>query len=34
MSSTSVTSFKNLNGAKVEKRDFDYILNEGKNFYF
>ncbi len=30
MSSTSVTSFKNLNGAKVEKRDFDYILNEGK----
>jgi len=30
MSSTNVTSFKNLNGAKVEKRDFDYILNEGK----
>ncbi len=30
MSSTRVTSFKNLNGAKVEKRDFDYILNEGK----
>ena len=30
MSSTNVTSFKNLNGAKAEKRDFDYILNEGK----
>ena len=30
MSSTNVTSFKNLNGAKVEKRDLDYILNEGK----
>ncbi len=30
MFATNVTSFKNLNGAKVEKRDFDYILNEGK----
>ena len=30
MSSTNVTSFKNLNGAKVEKRDLDYMLNEGK----
>ena len=30
MSSTNVTSFKKLNGAKVEKRDLDYILNEGK----
>ena len=30
MSSTNVTSFKNLNGAKAEKRDFDYVLNEGK----
>ncbi len=28
--STNLTSFKNLNGAKVEKRDLDYILNEGK----
>ena len=30
MSSTNITSFKKLNGAKVEKRDLDYILNEGK----
>ena len=30
MLSTSITSFKNLNGAKVEKRDLEYILNEGK----
>ena len=30
MSSTNLTSFKKLNGAKVEKRDLDYILNEGK----
>ena len=30
MSSTNITSFKKLNGAKVEKRDIDYILNEGK----
>ena len=30
MSSTNMTSFKKLNGAKVEKRDLDYILNEGK----
>ena len=30
MFATNVTSFKNLNGAKVEKRDLDYILNEGK----
>ncbi len=30
MSSTTITSFKKLNGAKVEKRDIDYILNEGK----
>ena len=30
MFSTSITSFKNLNGAKVEKRDLEYILNEGK----
>ena len=27
MSSTNITSFKKLNGAKVEKRDLDYILN-------
>ena len=30
MTSTYITSFKKLNGAKVEKRDIDYILNEGK----
>ena len=30
MSSTNITAFKKLNGAKVEKRDLDYILNEGK----
>ena len=30
MFSTSISSFKNLNGAKVEKRDLEYILNEGK----
>tara|TARA_B100000029_G_scaffold438150_1_gene453797 strand:- start:7294 stop:8484 length:1191 start_codon:yes stop_codon:yes gene_type:complete len=30
MSATNMTSFKKLNGAKVEKRDVDYILNEGK----
>jgi len=30
MFSTNVTFFKKLNGAKVEKRDLDYILNEGK----
>ena len=27
---TNVTCYKKLNGAKVEKRDLDYILNEGK----
>ena len=31
MFSTNLTSFKNLNGAKVEKRDLDYILNDAKN---
>ena len=30
MTSTYITSFKKLNGAKVEKRDIDYMLNEGK----
>ena len=30
ISSTNISSFKKLNGAKVEKRDLDYILNEGK----
>ena len=30
MSSTNITSFKKLNGAQVEKRDIDYVLNEGK----
>ena len=30
MSSTNITSFKKINGAKVEKRDIDHILNEGK----
>ena len=27
---TNLTGFKKLNGSKVEKRDLDYILNEGK----
>jgi len=30
ISSTNISSFKKLNGAKVEKRDLDYMLNEGK----
>ena len=30
ISSTNVTSFKKINGAKVEKKDFEYILNEGR----
>lgn len=30
MFSTNLSTFKKLNGAKVEKRDLDYILNEGK----
>ena len=29
--STNLSGFKKLNGAKVEKRDLDYILNEAKN---
>ena len=28
---TNLTGFKKLNGSKVEKRDVDYILNEGKS---
>tara|TARA_Y100000590_G_scaffold319029_1_gene361034 strand:- start:3071 stop:4267 length:1197 start_codon:yes stop_codon:yes gene_type:complete len=28
---TNLTGFKKLNGSKVEKRDLDYILNEGKS---
>ena len=28
---TNLSGFKKLNGSKVEKRDLDYILNEGKN---
>ena len=29
--STNLSGFKKLNGSKVEKRDLDYILNEGKS---
>ena len=28
---TNLSGFKKLSGSKVEKRDFDYILNEAKN---
>tara|TARA_B100002051_G_scaffold273595_1_gene312726 strand:+ start:2352 stop:3554 length:1203 start_codon:yes stop_codon:yes gene_type:complete len=28
---TNLTGFKRLNGSKVEKKDFDYILNEAKS---
>tara|TARA_Y100000590_G_scaffold28112_1_gene31480 strand:- start:421 stop:1614 length:1194 start_codon:yes stop_codon:yes gene_type:complete len=28
---TNLSGFKRLNGSKVEKRDLDYILNEGKS---
>ena len=29
ISCTNLSGFKKLNGSKVEKRDLDYILNEG-----
>ena len=29
--STNLSGFKKLNGSRVEKRDLDYILNEGKS---
>jgi len=31
ISCTNLSGFKKLNGSKVEKRDLDYILNEGKS---
>ena len=31
--STNLSGFKKLNGAKVEKEDLDYILNEAKTQY-
>ena len=31
ISCTNLLGFKKLNGSKVEKRDLDYILNEGKS---
>ena len=31
ISCTNLSVFKKLNGSKVEKRDFDYILNEAKS---
>ncbi len=31
ISCTNLSGFKKLNGSKVEKRDLDYLLNEGKS---